>query len=246
MKEFLDHFAAILGAATVGLLLFSVCHEYGYFWIIGGHFQTLVSTSDYFTNATQWIVFTLMILYTWMDWKATFGLRRYYSPISMDWRTWIFPAVALFPFLLVTFFSPNSVDFALFFMFAYLWLVYGVRNVPFADSDEPVYKKIRAAILAVPFFAVLAFVAGKQKGVSALATMSDPYQVKVKGGEVRSRILLRSFDKGLLVRSPADERVEFIKWDQIEEVTKVSPKARDESYSCQWLEINCFKKSIVP
>jgi hypothetical protein len=35
--------------------------------------------------------------------------------------------------------------------------------------------------------------------------MSDPYRVKVKVGEVRSRILLRSFDKGLLVRSPTQQ-----------------------------------------
>src|SRR5450755_5062094 len=80
----------------------------------------------------------------------------------------------------------------------------------------------------------------------ALTTMSDPYQVKVKGGEVRNRILLRSFDKGLLVRSPADERVEFIKWDQIEEVTKPSPTDRGESYSCQWFAINCTEAPIIP
>jgi hypothetical protein len=46
MKEFLDNFAAILGAATIALLLFAVCHEYGYFWVIGSQFQTFVSTSD--------------------------------------------------------------------------------------------------------------------------------------------------------------------------------------------------------
>jgi hypothetical protein len=131
-------------------------------------------------------------------------------------------------------------------VFAYLWLVYGVKTVPFADSDDPVHKKIRAAIVAVPVFAVLAFVTGKQKAVSALATMSDPYKVKIKGGEERNRILLRSFDKGLLVRSPTDERVEFIKWDQIEEVTKSSPKDQGESYSCQWLEINCRTKPLEP
>lgn len=31
MKDFLDNFAAVVGAATLALLLFAVCHEYGYF-----------------------------------------------------------------------------------------------------------------------------------------------------------------------------------------------------------------------
>ena len=106
MKDFLDHFAAVVGAATLALLLFSVRHEYGYFWVIGSHFQTFASTSDYFTNPTQWIVFTLCLLYGWMDWKATLGLKPYYEPISRDWRTWFFPAVysLLFCFSL---FQPN-------------------------------------------------------------------------------------------------------------------------------------------
>lgn len=132
------------------------------------------------------------------------------------------------------------------FVFSYLWLVYGVKKVPFAESDDPTHKKIRATIIAAPVLAMVAFNVGKQKGIRALTTMSDPYQVKVKGGEVRNRILLRSFDKGLLVRSPADERVEFIKWDQIEEVTKPSPTDRGESYSCQWFAINCTEAPIIP
>jgi hypothetical protein len=54
MKDFLDNFAAVVGAATLALLLFAVCHEYGYFSVIGNYFQPFVSTTDYFSNATQW------------------------------------------------------------------------------------------------------------------------------------------------------------------------------------------------
>lgn len=246
MKEFLDHFAAVLGASTVALLLFAVCHEYGYFWVIGSQFQTFVSTSDYFTNSTQWIAFAAMILYTWLDWKATLGLRQYADPIGKNWRTWIFPALALIPFLLITFFSPYPFDISLLFVFAYLWLVYGIKKVPFAGTENAIKSKIRTAIVAAPILAMTAFVAGKQRAESALSATSDPYKLKMKRGEERNRILLRNFDKGLLVRSPGDERVEFIKWDQIEEVTKSSFKDRGESYSCQLLGINCFKQTIAP
>ena len=55
MKAFLDQFAAILGAATVTVLLMSVCHEFGYFTLIGRHFQTLLSTTDYLANGVVFL-----------------------------------------------------------------------------------------------------------------------------------------------------------------------------------------------
>jgi hypothetical protein len=111
---------------------------------------------------------------------------------------------------------------------------------------DPSRHNVRAAITAIPVLAMLAFVIGQQKGVSALTSTSAPYALKLKGGELRQRILLRNFDKGLLVRSPADQRVEFIRWDQIEDVTKPSPRFADESYSCQWFEIWCRIPPIAP
>jgi hypothetical protein len=68
----------------------------------------------------------------------------------------------------------------------------------------------------------------------------------LKGGEERQRILLRNLDKGLLVRSPTHEHIEFIRWDQIEEVTKPSPTTRLESYSCRWLNVWCWHSKVEP
>src|SRR5690242_14337262 len=169
MKDFLDNFAAVIGAATLALLLFSVCHEYGYFWIIGSHFQTFASTSDYFTNSTQWLVAALFLMWGWVDWKATFGLQSYYAPLSKDWRTWLFPAVVGIPYLTLTFFAPSTFPVSLFFIFTYVWLVYGVKKVPFATAEEPLYKRLRAVLIAMPVVAVLAFVTGQMKASSALA-----------------------------------------------------------------------------
>jgi hypothetical protein len=247
MKDFLDNFAAVIGAATLALLLFSVCHEYGYFSVIGSQFQTFVSTTDYFTNSTQWIVFALFTLYGWLDWNQIVGSKPYYSPLSKNWRTWIFPGVIFSIFILEWFFTSRSSNIEVFFIFSYLWLVYGVKRfAPFAEATEQAYKNIRAVIIAAPVLAVLAYVIGQQKAEFSLSETSNPYQIKIKGGSDRNRILLRNFDKGLLVRSPADERIEFIKWDQIEEVSKLSPKFRGESYACRWLGITCSISPVVP
>jgi hypothetical protein len=63
VKAFLDNFTAGLGAATVVLLLMSITHEYGYFWAVGRHFQTFLSTSDYFSNAVLWLP-AMVVFYT--------------------------------------------------------------------------------------------------------------------------------------------------------------------------------------
>lgn len=245
MKEFLDNFAAVLGAATLALLLFAVCHEYGYFWIIGSQFQPFVSTSDYFTNATQWFLAAALSFWAWLDWKSITGAVPYMAPLSRDRRTWIFPAIVFFVFFLDRFFSSQP-TIQLFFVFTYGWLVYGAKYaLKWANlTDAP--SNFRSALTALPVLAMLAFVVGQQKAVFALLQIYDPYALKLKGGEIRQRILLRNFDKGLLVRSPADQRVEFIRWDQIEEVTKTSPKYASESYACIWLSIGCHMPRFTP
>lgn len=87
MKDFLDNFAAVVGAATLALLLFAVCHEYGYFSVIGNQFQSFVSTTDYFSNATQWALATAFSLWAWLDWKAVFGGKEYMQSMIKDWWT---------------------------------------------------------------------------------------------------------------------------------------------------------------
>lgn len=184
-------------------------------------------------------------LYTWLDWKALFGGKEYMQPLSKDWRTWLFPTVVTLLFMLDWFFSAEpTVQF--FFLFLYVWLVYAAKYIiPFGDATEPLYQNIRSASIAVPVLAVLAFALGQQKGLAVLYAVSDPYTIKMKN-ETRQRVLLRNFDRGLLVRSPVDQRVEFIRWDQIEEVTKPSPKYADESYACKWLDWWCRAPSITP
>jgi len=82
MKAFLDHFAAVLGAVTVALLLMSVSHEYGYFWAVGRHFQTFLATSDYFSNAVLWLPAMMLALYGFLDWDVLLGKRHDLLPLN--------------------------------------------------------------------------------------------------------------------------------------------------------------------
>jgi hypothetical protein len=52
MENFLIRLAGFATVATVLIIVASVCHEWGYFWIIGSRFQTFLTWSEYFSNAT--------------------------------------------------------------------------------------------------------------------------------------------------------------------------------------------------
>ncbi|MGX9431600.1 MULTISPECIES: hypothetical protein [Bradyrhizobium] len=240
MKQFLDNFGAILGAATLVLLLFSVTHEFGYFLVIGASFQTFASTSDYFANATQWIPSTAIIMYVWLDWRAILGKRVFAPPISKHWRTWVIPGFFAAGLVTTFFFSSELVSIAVFFPLLYVWLVYGARLLPFEDRTEPVFQQARAALSVIPVVAMAAFFIGIERGKSALRQTTGPYAISMKNGEQRNRVLLRNFERGMLVRNVADQRIEFIRWDQIDEVSRfAAAKPADVSTACSWLRLNC-------
>jgi hypothetical protein len=83
-------------------------------------------------------------------------------------------------------------------------------------------------------FAIFAW--GWSNGDADLTRLDNPYIFHFKGrSESELRIPLRSFDKGMLVRNPITNRIEFRRWEQIDEVSK-SPRERSRSMVCFWLE----------
>jgi hypothetical protein len=239
MKAFLDHFAAILGAATIALLLMSVSHEYGYFWIIGRHFQTFLTTSDYFSNAVLWLPFMLFLLYGFLDWDVMFGRRRY-APLGLDWGTaflvllWVVGPIAAFFYFPLTSTSP----FTYVVPIVVIWLMYGIRLLPFADTDSDLLRHGRRVLVVAPVVLIVLFGWGVWHGLTDLRSFSEPYTLEMKEGGRLQRILLRTFDKGILVRNPVDSRIEFAKWDGIERVSRFSAPPSDAPPSCSF-GINC-------
>jgi hypothetical protein len=51
----LDRFPTIITGSTFFVLVLAVTHEWGYFWVIGTHFQTLMSPSDYLSSGLLWL-----------------------------------------------------------------------------------------------------------------------------------------------------------------------------------------------
>ena len=53
------------------------------------------------------------------------------------------------------------------------------------------------------------------------------------------RIVLRAFDKGILVRDAVEKRIEFVKWDDITKISRLAVIPPIQPLSCSWFRINC-------
>jgi hypothetical protein len=243
VKAFLDNFASILGATTVGMLLLSVSHEYGYFWIVGSRFQTFLTTSDYFSNAILWLPWFAVILYVTLDWDVLFGTRRY-STFGWNWSTplWLIVIIGV-PIGAFFFFSPPSATYYIG-PAVVLWLMYAPKHLPFANAtDEFLIHRI---MVVVPVVMAAAFVWGSNQGQSDLTSFAEPYTIVAKGSGNPHRIILRTFDKGILARDTVDNRVEFIKWDDVSDLYRYAPPTANVTLSCSWFGIHCSRQPNIP
>jgi hypothetical protein len=251
MKEFLENFASILAAATISMLILAVCHELGYFWLIGYEFQALLTTTDYLINAIFWLPFALIFAYTWVDWW-----RFKDEPLAPPkrWRDrrfteWIWPllcTVAVVVFVLVTDWPPNwwsvfSAMTFIAFVWSKVWRAYAPVNLP-----EPFNSAGRNLVRLGPpaMFAVFAW--GWINADGDLGRTTNPYIYYFKGkSEGELRIPLRSFDKGLLVRNPLTSRIEFRRWELIDEISKPQLQ-RSRGLLCFLAKVMCGRDNKPP
>jgi hypothetical protein len=223
MKAFLENFAAILGTATITLLLMSISHEYGYFWSIGSKFQTFLTTSDYLTNGVLWLPLALLFLYNWADWSR-FQQQEKPKKDWKKWTSWINPmlgvlttlnVIALFSWPLQSWVAINVIA-AVVIIWAAVWENY----VPKFELEEPFNSLIRRVVCFGPPVMIGMFIYGSVDAEIDLTTVSDPYTFQLKTEPNSLRIFLRNFDKGVLVRDVAEKRIEFLKWEDIVSISR--------------------------
>lgn len=243
MKPLLEHFAAIIGAITIALLLLSVSHEYGYFWIVGSRFQTFMTTTDYFSNAILWLPWLAIISYVYLDWDVLLGKRIYV--FTRDWKN-VLMAILFFGSPVVVFFSADEVwSFGFILPAIFLWLFFK-QKLPYANVQSDWLQFAHKAIVISPVILAVSFGWGLSQGQSALKSFDEPYTITLKQGEKVNRVMLRTFDKGLLVRDPSDNRIEFIKWNEVVSLYRFAPPERKMPLSCTMFGWNCQESPRTP
>jgi hypothetical protein len=247
VKGLLDNLAGTLAALTVGLLLLSVVHEYGYFWIIGSRLQTFLTTSDYFANAIVWLPFFILLMYFALDRDMLKGKNNFVRfgrirgvKLKLLWLSVVvgIPIITLFVLQEGALWSTAGI-------ISVLWYAYGVDRLPFANAEDETKRIAHRFMAMIPVIALFTFAWGLEQGVGDLKNTSEPYAVSLKSGEEQSGILLRTFDKGILFRTLAESQVEFLKWDQINKLYRTAPPVWQRSLLCRYFGVLCWNFSTA-
>lgn len=246
MKAFLEHFAAILGAITATVLAMSWTHEYGYFWTIGRQFQTFLTTTDYITNGALWLPLGVLFVAQSITWRWLAPDASEKKEETKVWTSRLIWAVyaAWFIFIVATLTWPVDYSGALNLMvFAVLFWSRAWRRV-YADIklDEPFQLIARELIRVGPPVILGTLLYGSVNAQTDLTRTDSVYLFKFK--EVTSPqllVFLRTFDRGVLARDAVHNRIIFLKWDDIKEISLVSPEVSN-SLSCWMIGWSCKEK----
>src|SRR6266851_9849592 len=63
MKDILESLTKVTGLFSVSVLVLSVFHELGFYYVIGNDFRHLLTTSDYIASVIAWIPETVYFLF---------------------------------------------------------------------------------------------------------------------------------------------------------------------------------------
>jgi hypothetical protein len=250
VKWTLDNFTKLLGLLSFCLIAAATIHDWAYFRIVGSKFRSIQTTYDYITYTIEWIPLIFFILA--VSWLAAVFLAP---------RTTLFDEEGLsgqgirrlrrHRFVFAFFFSCCAVPLFIYSLVKphpfNLYLI-GLAILPIISGAYLfVYHSQSANFF--PFFAVLMsatiYTYGLLEGATdSVGNISDVHSLQLKGAPERQVMLLRSFEKGVLIRSPSDNRIEFIKWDQIEKLSHRVGLALQPS-GCTWLKSFC-DEVVIP
>lgn len=226
MKWTFDHLAKIVAALSFGLVATTTIHDWGFFLVVGSKFQSIQTTYDHLANALDWLPQLLIIngiafVGSHLSSKMTAGRARSEFGFEGQYRRYtrrrfqiaagIFALAGIF-FIVVSGFDSYPSNLANIAV-GFLSLVCSATAISFFYYDR--------AFIGVTIFGffVFIFAYGTDDGVRSIRSPSV-YRLNFRDGETKQVSLLRSFEKGVLVWSPVENRVEFFRWEQVDEVSR--------------------------
>jgi hypothetical protein len=133
----------------------------------------------------------------------------------------------------------EGLEGGLLFLAVYVWMVYGTWLLPFKEAADPPFRQIRGAMIRVPVAMAALFAYGYTNGASDLRRTASVYSIQLKHGDPLHRLILRNVEKGLLVRDIVKNEVEFIRWDEVSRVGKITPDHASKPIVCKLFGWRC-------
>jgi hypothetical protein len=244
-RELVEMLTWAAAPATVAFLALSVVHEWGYFFVVGRGFQSLLTTTDYLSNAIAWLPGLLV--------GAVFFCA--FDPVSYFWK-WEISApklgkqrrinIGVNGFLsgmvlgisITNYYFSGYLDAILVVGFLLILGWIKVTSVlTKLELSSPLYQVVRI----VPILLILSSMLGAEEGRSCpICKDGNVYFLKLKHDEAtHPAIVLRNLDRGLLVLKPLPNEVAFYRWEDIESFHKWTFPPDDRPILCRWFGRTC-------
>jgi hypothetical protein len=273
MKTIWDIAPKGIALLSFAILSLTIVHEWGYFWVIGSNFQTVASAYDYLSNSILWLPQNLLIILAAASLQllfrmllrrsqenvsdADFGLstKRRQKRFGRNKWTAIASLTGSILFAIATyFFAPPDLSIVYFMplLFGYM-ILYLIVTQTFEDRLRSYNQKGFIALLVIPVVLIFDFGLGVDEAHLDIAKFNDTYVLTPKT-DTRSDAtsndalvqVLRSFDKGLLLRDPRLERVYFLRWDSIKSLSRPSYSEGTVSRGCKRFPTVCGLSTPEP
>lgn len=238
----LETFAKVIAPASFAFLALTVVYEWGFFLAVGRQFQPLESATDYLTNAILWLPYSVIVLLGFIDFKAgpekPEKVNKSFHLINVGILVLGIVALAF-----VLYSVPVRYAASIALSFAALW--FAVVYSWFAGREiSPIWYN---AIRSLPPLVVGAVALGYAEGQNILFNIGDVYTLRIKSPAVEQHIaVLRSFDKGLLIRDYLQKKVVFYRWEEIVSLHKSVLAAETQTAPCLWFTWFCSKPDDIP
>jgi hypothetical protein len=248
MKWAFDNSTKLIGLVSFALLVVATVHDWAYFLVIGRKFRSIQTTYDYITSAIEWMPAFLLIgimvtcfavpAIRLLGPKNEFGFE---DQINLHWRK------------TNNFLRGLSVVLSIGLLFSSLFDAFPVNFSEIIASIALVLLSVGISskvseraffVTTIVIFCCIVFIHGITDGLTAIKGDPDVHKINLNGGGFKQASVLRTFEKGILVWNSPSESVEFIRWDQIDELSH-HVRLNTESSGCHLLLWLC-KDRVEP
>lgn len=256
-------------------LVLSVLHEWSYFNFLGNDMFGLISVSDFFSMVLSWLPATLLLVLSMVAYEfsarviaisAADSFSKKRKKVEGDFKEnsinkfnyfvirlfeGDLPKGILIPFIIVfgilMFIYPGPKIMVVGITFSLGWLMFLTRVFESPLFSEIFTMRVQTVIVCIPIVVVLVASHGAWMAEKDLAAKSGNYTISFNNSSEESGVLLlRSIEKGVLIRFPDEERIGFYPWETISSIDASRVLRLDERlWFCKFAESLCDNKDVL-
>jgi hypothetical protein len=259
--QMFDKLPQLIAGATFLVLTLAIVHEVAYFAVVGWQFQSLMSATDYLVSALSWmplvlISFLVVAVLSLAFVRFTEGRSPTELRSSTDKRFRVLASVmdTFFGFTAAFAFAVSAILFGNLYQLYLAQGLVAIATVTFLFwlgkfqlfERALTFPIILLLSLLVGLFTI-SFVAGRGDGYRDLTTNRNIHAVTLKSSpESVNMSVLRLLNAGVLARKPEEQKILFIRWDQIEVLSLEFTKLDTRSLICRLVGWDCPTNRTAP